>query len=52
MTQQTAEGLDTITERHPILRSEIVWIDVSEEDGEKDGVQLLRSSSSLRPPIS
>ena len=51
MTQRTAKGLDSVIERHHILPSEILWIYVDEEDGEKDGVQLLRSSSSLRAPV-
>ena len=51
MTQRTAEGLDSVIEGHHIPRSEILWIHVDDEDGAKDGVQLLRSSFSLRPPI-
>ena len=51
MTQRTAEGLESVIERQHILHSEILLIYVDEEDGEKDGVRLPRSSPSLRPPI-
>ena len=38
MTQRAAEGLGSVIERHQILRSEILWIDVDEGYDEMDGV--------------
>ena len=49
MTQRTAKFPGSVFERHRILHSEILWINVDGEDGEQDDVWLLRSSPSLRP---
>ena len=51
MTQRTDEGLGSAIERHHRLRIEISWIDVDEEDGERDDVQLLYFSLCLRSTI-